>query len=102
MECDARSREVLGRRDGSACVHCAKRLTPISTSLKTPARRRRRYKKLHHSATSRLSAKGHSVSIHCESQRKPLRSAIAEISSARYLCELSVQMVSSFKKDTLH
>ena len=55
-----------------------------------------------HSAISRLSAKGHSVSIHCESQRKPLRAAIAEISSARYLCELSVQMVSSFKNETLH
>src|SRR5579863_1817615 len=55
----------------------------------------------HHSATSKLSAKGHSVSTHCESQRKPLRRAIAEISSARYLCELSVQMVSSFKKGTV-
>ena len=55
-----------------------------------------------HSAISKLSAKGHSVSIHCESQRKPLRCAIAEISSARYLCELSVQMVSSFRKDTVH
>src|SRR5579863_6184808 len=55
-----------------------------------------------HSAISRLSAKGHSVSIHCEPQRKPLRFAIAEISSARYLCELSVQIVSFFKKDTAH
>jgi len=34
-------------------------------------------------------------SIHCPSQRNPVRSAISGISSALYLCELSVQMVSS-------
>src|SRR6267143_5058630 len=46
-------------------------------------------------AISRFCAKGHSRSIHCPSQRNPVRAAISAISSARYLCELSVQMVSS-------
>src|SRR5713226_6289584 len=46
-------------------------------------------------AISRFCANGHSSSIHCPSQWNPVRSAIPGISSAAYLCELSVQMVSS-------
>src|SRR5260370_22605669 len=46
-------------------------------------------------AISRFYAKGHSPSIHCPSQRNPVRAAISRISPAWYLCELSVQMVSS-------
>src|SRR5215469_3849154 len=48
-----------------------------------------------YSAIRRFWAKGHSESIHWASQRKPVRSAISGMSSALYLCELSVQMVSS-------
>ncbi len=48
-----------------------------------------------YAAISRFCAKGHSRSIHCPSQRNPVRAAISGISSALYLCELSVQMVSS-------
>src|SRR5205807_1070375 len=48
-----------------------------------------------HSARRRFCAKDHSSSIHCASQRKPVRSAISGTSSALYLWELSVQIVSS-------
>src|SRR6266446_1321645 len=47
-----------------------------------------------HSTMSRFCANGHSWSIHSPSQRKPVRAAISPASPARYLCELSVQMVS--------
>src|SRR5260370_22948971 len=45
-------------------------------------------------AISRFCAKGHSSSTHCPSHRNPVRSAIASTSVCRYLCELSVQIVS--------
>src|SRR5713101_726400 len=48
-----------------------------------------------YAAISRFCANGHSRSIHCPSHRNPVRAAISGISSALYLCELSVQMVSS-------
>src|SRR5207249_1982359 len=48
-----------------------------------------------YSARRRFWAKGHSESSHWASQRKPVRAAISGISSALYLWELSVQIVSS-------
>src|SRR6266446_321364 len=42
-------------------------------------------------AMSSFCAKGHSRSIHCPSQCNPVRAASAGISSAWYLCELSVR-----------
>src|SRR5258707_9838587 len=47
-----------------------------------------------HSTTSKFCANGHSPSIHCSSHRNPVRSAICTTSVGRYLCELSVQIVS--------
>src|SRR5438045_2722842 len=50
---------------------------------------------LRYSAIKRFCANGHSRSIHWPSHLNPVRFAISRISSARYLCELSVQIVSS-------
>jgi hypothetical protein len=47
-----------------------------------------------YSATSRFSAKGHCLSIHCASQRKPVLLAMETTSGNEYLWLLSVQMVS--------
>src|SRR5258708_2904545 len=47
-----------------------------------------------YSAISRFCANGHSLSTHWASQQNPVRAAISGISSAWYLCELSVQIVS--------
>lgn len=52
-------------------------------------------------ARNRLCAKGHSASTHCASHRKPARSPMPAASSQRYLCELSVQIVSFSLKLTL-
>ncbi len=54
-----------------------------------------------HSATNKVCAKAHSASNHCLSGRNPLRRPISFNSSGRYLCELSVQMVSPSIKGTL-
>ena len=54
-----------------------------------------------YSATSRFSAKGHSLSIHCASQRNPAICAVWNISSAEYLWLLSVQMVSPSRNSTV-
>src|SRR5712672_1515379 len=47
-----------------------------------------------YSTTNKFCANAHSPSIHCPSHRNPVRSAIRTTSPARYLCELSVQIVS--------
>src|SRR5437870_5235608 len=53
-----------------------------------------------YSASSRLSANGHSSSIHWASQRKPVFLASSQTSLAAYLWLLSVQMVSPARKLT--
>src|SRR5258708_31651520 len=55
---------------------------------------RRRAKIELYRAMSKFSAKAHSESSHWETHWKPFRRAIPEMSFARYLCELSVQIVS--------
>lgn len=53
-----------------------------------------------HSAIRRLSANGHSLSIHCSRQENPDARAISGTSALEYLWLLSVQMVSPSSNST--
>src|SRR6266481_10027001 len=89
-------------REGRACEFLPGVERPAVARIITELNRRLRSIHRSYLATNKFSAKGHSWSIHCALQKKPVSLAMCDSSWGQYLWLLSVQMVSPSANETLN